>query len=58
MSEACSKSYGSAAKIFSKGKVCVTVSQQWGPGAGNITLKGTLLCYMNESCQTMQINFS
>ena len=23
-----------------------------------ITLKGTLLCYMNESCQTMQINFS
>ena len=35
MSEACSKSYSSAAKIFSKGKVCVTVSQQWGPGAGN-----------------------
>lgn len=50
MSEACSRSYGSAAKLFSKGKWCVMVSEQWGPGTGNIILKSTLLCYMNESC--------
>ena len=43
-SEACSRSYGSAAKLFSKGKVCVMVSEQWGPGTGNIILSKALFC--------------